>query len=88
MRGAHGVEPEPLHLDQVCAHRLHGDDASGVGVLLVPVHAAQELRFAIDEDAVAFEGDVADADAGDALVGDLAVGFQRRDELVEVRRVR
>ena len=44
VRGAHGVEAEPLHEHEVGAHRLAGHDAPGVLVEVVPVDAADEDR--------------------------------------------
>ena len=86
VRGADRVEPELLEQDDVGAHVLAADDASGVLVEVVAVHPADVDPFAVDEQVEAADLDLAEADRDRDRLGDRAVGrAQGHLKRVEVR---
>ena len=90
VRRAHGVEPELLHQDEVGAHRLAADHASGVLVEVVAVHAADEDAPAVDEQVDAADLDAPEADPEGRLARRRRRRGERRttDRVVEVRDLR
>ena len=85
MAGAHGVDVRLLHQGDVLNHPLGRKRVAGVGINLMPVHAAQPDRLAVDE-----KNSVADfnfpktnlATVGFNHVSGLVV--QREDERVKI----
>ena len=49
MTGAHGVDVGLFHQSDVLHHALRGQRVAGVRINLVPVHAAQPDRPAVDQ---------------------------------------
>ncbi len=89
VRGAHGVEPELLHQDEVGMHRFDRDDPPGVLVEVVAVDAPQVDPGAVDQQVQALDLDPPEADLGGRLLDDLAIRVAQRDrQRVEVRRLR
>ncbi len=89
VRGPHGVEPEALHLDQVCPHVVARDHPSRVPVEVVPVHATDEDAPAIDEQVQPADLHPSEPDLQNELLDDLAAWRAERDrEGVEDRHLR
>ena len=86
VRGAHGVEPELLHQDEVGAHRLDRDDPPGDLVEVVAVDPAQVDPPAVDEEVHAADLDAPEADPQLGGLDDVAAGrAERHGQRVERR---
>ena len=68
VRGAHGVEPEALEVDQVGAHLLPCDGPPGVGVEVMAVGTVEQHPLAVDEQVEAEHLDAPEADADGRLL--------------------
>ncbi len=85
VRRADGVEPEPLHLDEVGPHRGVRDDASGVLVEVVAIHAADEDALAVEQQVDAADVDAPEPDAHDMPLDHRAVRRAQRDHEIAER---
>ncbi len=77
-------------LDQLCVPvvRVRRDRIADIGIFLVPVHAAQERRLAVDQQAVLGKAEAADADARLGAVDGTAASLHQGHQPVEVGRLR
>ena len=89
VRGAHGVEPELLHQDEVGPHRLARDHAPGVLVEVVAVDAVDQDPPAVEQEVAPDDLDPAEADPLAGLVRHRAGRVAERDpDLLEMGSLR
>ena len=88
VRRPDGVEPEPLHGQQVRTESLGRDRPPEAGVEVVPVDAADHHADAVDEEVVADDLDPPEADPVGRPLDGGAVGIVQGDlEVVQVRQL-
>ena len=75
--GAHGVDVELLHEDDVAHHVLFGDDVAALRVLLVAVDALDQQRHAVEAELAVADLHLAEAHAHALLFQDLTAGARQ-----------
>ena len=74
VRRAYGVDVEPFHKADVLLHRFARNGFAAILVVVVPVHAAELYRYAVDEHFAAAQADVAESDLAAAGFGEFSGG--------------
>ena len=78
--GAHGVDVELFHQLNVLDHGLHSDRVARVGIVLVPVHASEQNRHAVDVYLPVFDLDLPEADLAALDFQNVAGRVLQRDQ--------